>query len=249
MDTRRILSVRDHRPWPVPNEPWVMRMRWSELLFAHWTVDPAVVRRLLPAGLELDIRDGRAWLGVVPFRMSDVAPRAVPALPGVSEFPELNLRTYVTAGGRPGVWFFSLDAANRLAVRVARTTFHLPYMDARMRCERGPGGVSYESVRTHRGEPPAALRATYRPVGPVHRSQPGSLEQWLTERYCLYSADRRGRIFRGEIHHEPWPLQPAEAHFEQLEMTRILGIELEPAPVHLLYVESIDVVAWRLVGI
>lgn len=248
MDTRRVIGIQGHRPWPMPEEPWVMRMRWSELLFAHWTVEPSILRAAVPEGLELDVRDGRAWLGVVPFRMSDVAPRGVPAVPGISEFPELNLRTYVTAGGRPGVWFFSLDAANRLAVRLARAAFHLPYMDARMRCERSDRGISYESTRTHRGAPAAALRVEYRPVGPVFRSATGSLEQWLTERYCLYAADRRGRIHRGEIHHEPWPLQPAEARFACLDMTRILGLELKPEPAHLLYVDAIDVVAWRLMG-
>ncbi len=106
------------RTWPLPTVPWVMRMTWSELLFAHWSLEPSAVARWLPRGLELDVRDGRAWVGVVPFLMSDVAPRCLPAVPKLSRFLELNLRTYVTVDGKPGVWFFSLDAENPLAVRV-----------------------------------------------------------------------------------------------------------------------------------
>lgn len=236
-----------HRPWPLPDAPWVMRMRWSELLFAHWSMDPEVLRPFIPAGLELELFDGRAWIGLVPFRMSDVAPRMVPAVPGISEFLELNVRTYVRAGGKRGVWFFSLDAASRFAVRVARSTFHLPYFDADMACTPGGmGGFRYHSRRTHLDVVPAELDVEYRPVGEVFRSAPGTLEHWLTERYCLYSADRRGRIWRGEIHHEPWPLQRAEARFERCDMLRLLGTRLPSVEPHVLFVPSIDVVAWML---
>ena len=124
-----------------------MRMRWSELLFAHWAVEPEVLRPFIPAGLELELFEGRAWIGLVPFRMSDVAPRMVPAVPGISEFLELNVRTYVTTGGKRGVWFFSLDAASRLAVRAARTFFHLPYYHADMDLQVDGAKVSYRSER------------------------------------------------------------------------------------------------------
>jgi hypothetical protein len=142
------------RTWPLPKQPWVMRMTWSELLFVHWPVDPPSVASLLPTGVTLDTRDGKAWVGVVPFLMSNVVPRFCPPIPGQSRFLELNVRTYVSVGGKPGVWFFSLDAASRVAVRVARATFNLPYMDAKMTIRHDEGGtVHYRSTRTHRGEP------------------------------------------------------------------------------------------------
>jgi uncharacterized protein YqjF (DUF2071 family) len=226
-----------------------MSMRWQDLLFAHWRVDPAALRPLVPSGLELDLRNGEAWLGVVPFRMSGVRPRGTPSIPGLSAFPELNLRTYVRGGGHSGVWFFSLDAASRVAVRVARATFHLPYFDAEMACEVGTDGVvDYRSRRVHRGVVPAELRCRYRPTGGVFRSQPGTLEHWLTERYCLFAADCRGRVYRGDIAHEPWPLQPAEAKWDQCEMTGLVGFGLKPEPDHLLFARSIDVRAWWLTG-
>jgi uncharacterized protein YqjF (DUF2071 family) len=227
--------------------PWVLRMGWHDLLFAHWPMDPAVIRRQLPEGLELDLWEGEAWLGVVPFRMTGIGPRGLPSLPGVSAFPELNLRTYVRVDGRPGVWFFSLDAASRLAVRVARLAFHLPYFDAAMRCGTAEDGwVEYSSRRTHRGVVGAMWEGRYRPTGPAFVSRAGSMESWLTDRYCLYSADGRGRLYRGEIDHEPWPLQRAEAEIRRCDMTRLLGVELPEIEPHLLFVRDLSVVAWGL---
>jgi uncharacterized protein YqjF (DUF2071 family) len=245
-----------HRPWPVPANHWSVFMRWHELLFMHWPVPAAALRPLIPGGLDVDTFGGRAWLGIVPFRMSGIRRRPLPAVPGTAAFAELNVRTYVTAGGRAGVWFFSLDAANPLAVRVARWTFHLPYFDARMSCTRAAPGagartdpheIAYRSTRTHRGAPPAAFAARYRPVGPAFRAAPGTLEHFLTERYCLYAAHaRNGRLFRGEIAHAPWPLRPAEADVERNEMTGQIGLSLPDAPPLLHYADSLDVVAWNL---
>jgi uncharacterized protein YqjF (DUF2071 family) len=222
-----------------------MAMRWHDLLFMHWPVSPAALRPHIPPSLQLESFDGAAWLGVVPFRMSGVRPRGVPALPWVSAFPELNVRTYVTAGGKPGVWFFSLDAANPLAVRGARRAFHLPYYDARMAAERSEGGgVRYTSVRSHRGAPPAAFRARYRPSGPAFQAAAGSLDRWLTARYCLYAADRRGTLWRGDIDHAPWPLQPAEVEVERNTMPAPLGLVLPDRPALLHFARYLAVVAW-----
>ena len=178
-----------------------MFQRWHELLFAHWPVPAEPLRARLPAGLELDTFEGEAWLGVVPFRMSAVRLRGAPALPGVSAFPELNLRTYVRRGEQRGVWFFSLDAASALAVRAARLWFHLPYFEARMTCDGRADGVHYRSERTHRGAPAAALVARYAPRAAVELARPGSLEHFLTARYCLFAATLRGALLRGDIHH------------------------------------------------
>lgn len=239
-----LLDVAAHRPWPLPARRWAMHMRWEDLLFAHWPLDPSAVAPRLPAGLALDTFDGAAWLGVVPFRMTDTGLRGLPPVPTARRFPELNVRTYVHAGGKPGVWFFSLDAASALAVAGARAWFHLPYFRARMSCERPAGGVIYASQRTHRGAPPLVFDATYRPVGAEFRSRPGSIEAWLTERYALYAADRRGRVFRGDIHHPPWPLRPAAAELRRNDGAAAHGFTLPDRPPLLHFAEGIDVVGW-----
>lgn len=226
-----------------------MRQTWHDLLFAHWTLPVNSIQPLLPQGVELDTYNGQCWVGIVPFRMSGVRLRGTPALPWLSAFPELNVRTYVTVDNRPGVWFFSLDAANLLAVCVARAWFHLPYYRARMALNKQDGWIHYRSERTHRGSRPAELRARYRPSGSVFEPQRGTLEHWLTERYCLYSADPRGRLFRGEIHHPPWPLQLAEGAIEANTMAEAAGISL-PASVPLLHFAlRQDVIVWPPRGI
>ena len=219
-----------------------MRMRWHDLLFAHWPVDAETLQGLLPKSLPVDTFQGRAWIGVVPFRMSDVAPRGVPAIWGLSAFPELNVRTYVTLDGKPGVWFFSLEATKKIAVRVARRFFHLPYMDARMELTHGDW-YDYKSTRTHRGEDPANFEARYRPIGEPFQAQTGSLEHWLTARYCLYVTNRKGRLLRGEIDHPPWPLQRAQAEVQTNTMLEPLGLCAEGAP-HLLFAKDLHVQAW-----
>src|SRR6266508_3536850 len=127
-----MISDTAHRPWPLPQRPWIMRMQWHDLLFMHWPVNRDALRRYIPPRLEIDTFDGSAWIGVVPFRMSGVVPRLLPPVPYLSAFPELNVRTYVSAEGKPGVWFFSLDAGNPIAVEAARDVFHLPYYNAQM---------------------------------------------------------------------------------------------------------------------
>src|SRR5918998_4467566 len=160
-----ILGRTEHRTYPLPEGTWALGMSWRDLLFMHWPVRADSLRPLVPPALKLDTFDGNAWLGVVPFRMTGVRPRFVPPVPALSNFPEINLRTYVTAGGIPGIWFFSLDAHNPVAVRLARATFHLPYFDARMSCRPSDDGLLYRSARTHRGAPPAEFAARYEPSG------------------------------------------------------------------------------------
>ncbi|MEM1446228.1 MAG: DUF2071 domain-containing protein [Planctomycetota bacterium] len=228
----------------------VMAMRWSELLFAHWPVDAEALRTKLPEALRphLDTFEGKAWLGVVPFVMSRVrglvGSIGLPAVPGLSRFPELNLRTYVNVDGVPGVWFFSLDAHHRIAVRTARLTFGLPYFNAHMRCTTHEGDcIDYRSRRTHRSVPAAEFDATYQATGPALVTQPGTLEHFLTSRYCLFS-QRRGKLLRGDITHEPWRLRPASCELRQCDMTRLIDMPLPQAPPHLLFAEPLDVRAW-----
>ena len=234
-----------HRPWPLPTGGWVMAQSWHDLLFAHWRVEEAALRRHIPAGLDIDTFEGRAWLGVVPFRMSGVKLRGTPAVPWLSAFPELNVRTYVAANGKPGVWFFSLDAANPIAVAIARAWFHLPYFRARMSCEQRNGWIEYKCGRSHRGAPCGVLSGRYRPIGEVFSAGSGSLEHFLTERYCLYAADHEGRLIQGEIHHAPWALQAAEAELVSNTMPEAAGIYLPPAKPLLHFAKRQDVVVWR----
>ncbi len=244
------LHYTDHRPWPLPKQPWVMAQIWHDLLFAHWPIPANEMAALLPPGLTLDTWEGEAWVGVVPFRMSGVRPRFIPAMPGLSAFPELNVRTYVRMGDKPGVYFFSLDAANPLAVAVARTLYHLPYFRAEMSCkapdETQPEAITYSSHRTHSGAPAADFRGRYAPTSPIYGVSPGGLEAWLTERYCLYSTDKQGRIYRGEIHHAPWPIQRAEADLKQNSVAQAAGISLPDVPPLLHFARRLDVLAWAI---
>jgi uncharacterized protein len=233
-----------HRPYPLPGRPWIMGMRWHDLLFMHWPVPRETLRSLIPPALELDTFDGQCWIGIVPFRMSGVRARWTPPLPWLSAFLELNVRTYVTCGGKPGVWFFSLDAANPVAVRGARWSYHLPYFDARMDLTREDEAINYTSRRTHRGAPAAEFAAQYRPAGSIYASQPGTIDHWLTERYCLYTARDDHRVYRGEIHHASWPLQPARAEVAINSMAEWLSIALPPEPPLLHYAHFLDVIAW-----
>jgi uncharacterized protein YqjF (DUF2071 family) len=219
---------------------------WHDLLFAHWPLSLTTLRGLVPPTLEIDTFDGEAWLGIVPFRMSNVRPRWLPALPWISAFPELNVRTYVKAKEQPGVWFFSLDASRRLAVAAARWWYKLPYFFAKMTVDSSLHEVRYLSTRADRHSGPAALSVRYQDTGTVARTQPGSLEYWLTERYCLYTVDRQERLFRAEIHHLPWPLQNAEAEFATNTMTHPLGIQLPPTAPLLHFARRQDVIVWGL---
>jgi uncharacterized protein YqjF (DUF2071 family) len=233
-----------HRPWPLPSGRWIMAQSWHDLLFAHWPVPITLLRKLIPESLQIDTFEGVAWLAVVPFRMSGVRLRATPALPWLSHFPELNVRTYVLRDQRPGVWFFSLDAANFAAVEIARTWFHLPYFRARMSLRHRGDCVEYASERTHRRAASAELNCRYRPIQAEATAAPGTLEYFLTERYCLYASDARGRLYRSEIHHQPWALQIAEAQFARNSMALAAGIELPAVPPLLHFSRRQDVVVW-----
>jgi uncharacterized protein YqjF (DUF2071 family) len=239
----RGLSERAHRQWPVPDRPWVQGQTWLDLLFAHWSLPVAAVRPAVPAELPIDTFDGRAWLGITPFEVAGLRLRGTPPVPGLSRFPETNVRTYTTVGGRPGIYFLSLDAASALAVVGARLTFRLPYFRARMSIDRVAGEIVY---RTTRPAPAAALRVRYRPGGMAYRAQPGTLDHFLTERYCLYTLDDRRVVLRGEIHHPPWALQQATADFELNTMTAPYGIQLPGDPPLLHFSARQDVVVWPL---
>jgi hypothetical protein len=233
----QVMDDAAHRPWPLPDEPWVQGQTWEDLLFAHWRVDVDELARLLPPEVPPDTFDGHAWLGVTPFRVTNLRLRGLPPLPVISTFPELNVRTYATVGDRPGIWFFTLDAGSRLAVEAAKRTYKLPYEYARMSVERRGLHVQYESAR-----PGAAFSGRYRGVGDLFHADPGTLEYFLTERYCLYTEDG-GRLYRAEIHHPRWQLQRAEAI---VDLNTMAPIALHGEEPHLLFSARQDAVIWAL---
>jgi uncharacterized protein YqjF (DUF2071 family) len=231
----------EHRPWPLPARGWTMGQTWDDLLFAHWRVPLEAVRAHVPVGLEVEQRDGSAWIGLTPFRLTGLRLRGTLPLPGISSFLELNVRTYVRAAdGKPGIWFFSLDASSRAAVELARRTYKLPYFHARISAALRGRWIDYECARLdERGR---VFSGRYRPEGEVFNAEAGSLEWFLAERYCLYTTDERGVLQRAEIHHAPWPLQRAEA---EIELTTISPIELAGQPLcH--FSRRQDVVIWPL---
>jgi uncharacterized protein len=227
-----------HRPWPVSTRPWVMGQTWDDLLFVHYRVPLDELRALVPDGLEVEEHSGSAWLGVTPFVITGLRARGLLPLPFASSFRELNVRTYVTRDDKPGIWFFSLDASSQLAVEAARRLYRLPYFRADITVRRRGAEIVYDCSRGG-GK---AFSATYRPSGGAVAAEPGSLEHFLTERYCLY-AEHEGRIHRAEIHHRPWPLQPAEARIELDTMPPLKVADDDPL-VH--FSARQDVVIWPL---
>ncbi len=234
-----------HRPWALPTGPWVLAQKWHDLLFAHWAVPSEAVRGLVPKKLELDTFQGQAWISIVPFTMSGVRLRGTPVLPWLSAFPEVNVRTYVTSDGKPGVWFFSLDAASIAAVEIARRWFYLPYFCSRMKSTAVPEGIVYSAHRNDRRGGSEALEAAYCVAGPCFEAVPGTLEYFLTERYCLYAQKPGGELLRGEIHHPPWSLQKARAILHENSMLESLGIKLSGRPAVLHFSKLQDVIVWQ----
>lgn len=223
----------------------IMRQHWGKLLFMHWRIDAHLLRPLIPAQLEIDTFDGSAWIGVIPFTMWGIRASFLPPIPGTSAFHELNVRTYVTYKGVPGVWFFSLDAANKLAVRGARKFYSLPYFNARMRLQQDGNSIIYSSTREDSRGAPASFDATWTIGERLPQSQPRSLEFFLTERYCLYS-EHRGEVYRARIHHRPWPLQKAELISFESSMIESHGLPAPAGDPLLHYAEHLSVDIWRL---
>lgn len=238
---------------PLPRGPWILFQRWHDLLFAHWPVAPESLARRLPPGIELDLHEGEAWLGIVPFRMSGVRLRCLPPLPGAAAFPEINVRTYVRRGEHRGVWFFSLDAASQLAVRTARRLAHLPYFHAGMECRARDGVVAYRSSRKDERAAGAEFEATYSASEALERARtppPGSLADFLTARFCLFTSAPGGVLLRLDIHHPPWRLVAASASLRANSMAAAAGIPLpDSAPLLHLVAQPMDVLFWRPVRV
>ena len=229
-----------HRPWPIPSRNWLLRQVWHDLLFLHWPVPAELLRKRIPSALSVDECDGSAWVAVTPFWMSDIGFRYWPGIPLASRFAELNVRTYVRLDDRPGVWFFSLDAASNLGVLGGRWLYGLPYHRAQMHHEAEGDAIRYRSTRGTE----ARFEARYGPTGPVTLSAPGSIEHWLTERYCLYAQAKGGPLYRAEIHHVPWPLQPASATIQRNEMLEAAQLDVGGLPALSHFSRRLEVIVW-----
>jgi uncharacterized protein len=216
-----------------------MGQTWDDLLFSHYRVPVATLRTHLPEGLEVQEHSESGWLGVAPFVVTGLRARGLLPLPYASSFRELNVRTYVTRDDKPGIWFFSLDASSRLAVEAARRLYRLPYFHAEISIRRRGDEILYDCSR----DDGKAFSAAYGPDGDVFNAEPGTLDHFLTERYCLY-AEHDGELYRAEIHHRPWPLQRARA---QIELNTMPPFKLEPTEQPLChYSKRQDVLIWPL---
>ena len=229
-----------------PDGQPIMHQTWGKLLFIHWRIDEQLLRPLIPPQLEIDTYHGSAWIAIAPFTMWDI--RALPPfllpVPGLSSAHELNVRTYVYLDNVPGVWFFSLDCNSSAAVFAARTFYHLPYYNADIELtEDDAGSIDYSLTRTN--DPPAEFAATWKTGKRLPISEPGSLEFFLTERYCLFS-EHNDSLYEARIHHRPWPLQSAELvslESTMIESHGLLTLKEEP---HLHYCEELSVEIWPL---
>lgn len=234
-----------YRPWPAPSKPWVMKQTWHDLLFAHWEIDVDLIKPYIPNSLDIDTYDGKAWIGVIPFHMSGIRLRYLPEIPHTSKFPEINVRTYVTyKGEKPGVFFFSLDATNLLAVMTAKYFFRLPYFHADISVKKEQDTIKYHSSRKNTYEK-RIFCGKYKPITDVFEAKKHSLDYWLIERYCLYTT-HNNRLFRGEINHKPWPLQRANADILTNSMIPIKDFNPQNQVPILHYANRMDVLLWGL---
>ncbi len=241
MDIASILSQTKHRPWPIPAGPWIMEQGWYDLLFAHWPLPVSQVRSLVPPELEIDSFDQKAWISITPLFVR-MRPRGLFPLGHLWSFPELNCRTYVRYGERPGIYFFSLDAASLAAVSGARAFYRLPYFRSKMELRKADSEIHYTSERRLS---PASFHACYKPVSSVYHAAAGTLEHWLTERYCLYTVSGR-TLWRGDIHHAQWPLQKPIAEIYRNSIEAATGFSLDVSPALLGYAERQEVLIWPL---
>jgi uncharacterized protein YqjF (DUF2071 family) len=222
-----------------------MGQSWVDVLFCHWPVAPDALRPHVPARLPLDLAEGEAWISFAAFEVRATRPRGVPPPPVLGRFPELNVRTYVTRGGRPGIFFLSLDAASAPAVAAARRLYRLPYFRAEMEIVSDGPWTRYRSERRDRRGAPACFAARWRPTGDARPAAPGSLEEWLVERYRLYTTDARGGLLAGDIHHRPWTLRDVQAEIGDNSMTAGLGLDLAGAPL-VQHAARVDALFWPL---
>ena len=224
----------------------VMYQSWGNLLFMHWEVPAGALRRHIPRRLEIDTFGGRAYVGLTPFKLWGVRPVFTPPLPWLSEFLEINVRTYVHLDGVPGVWFFSLDANSSVAVTGARTLFRLPYFHSRIEMEEQGAKTVYSTSRDDSTGAAAEFEATWEVKDPRPAAEPGSLDFFLVERYCLYTSDGEDKLYRVRIHHRPWPLRDASLRAHRSSMMEAAGLPKTSGEPLVHHGGPVDVEVWPL---
>ena len=229
----------DHRPWPLPDEKWQWRQSWYDLCFIHYRIDLSELRSLIPKDLEIQEFEGSAWISIVPFRMFDVSRGKLPSIYPMRSFPELNLRTYVSYQGKPGVWFFSLDADCWPIVWGGQKIFGLPYHKAKMRLTREANEIHFTSQRNS-----VKFEANYEAVGEPFQAQPASFEHWIAERYCLYSLAPRG-LTRVEVHHKAWPLYSAKVAIKRNDLFSAMNLKVTDESPRINVSPGVDVVSYK----
>ncbi|KGX90696.1 hypothetical protein N781_06410 [Pontibacillus halophilus JSM 076056 = DSM 19796] len=213
-----------------PRKGWVMKQQWNHLLFLHYPIHPEHLQPFLPESLTVDTFEGQAWIGIVPFEMSQIRFKGLPVVPFVSSLYELNVRTYVTYKGERGVYFFSLDANHVLGVQIARSIFHLPYFRAKMRMERMGEKWEFSSRRTHEGKGNPAFHLSYSGGEKLHIDGRRTLVNWLTERYCLFNV-HNGFVYKGKIDHNKWELREGHYEIEKNELLQPFQYTFTEAPI------------------
>ncbi|MGC4378649.1 DUF2071 domain-containing protein [Fictibacillus sp. Mic-4] len=238
----------NHRPYPLPKRPWIMTQTWNDVIFAHWPISIDQLKDKVPPQLEIDTFEGRAWIGIVPFHITDFKVRDVFSIPFTDAFPEINLRTYVVYDDKPGVYFFSLDAGHWMAARLARMFTPLAYHFAKIDVTKKDGEISYKSSRQGRNGGNGEFEGLFSPSSTNFQSEKGSLDEWLTERYCLYTSSGKN-MYRIDIHHEKWELQKAEGEILAETLTSSHGIILPDEKPLLHYASCNKTLIWPIIQV
>ncbi|WP_409301063.1 YqjF family protein [Peribacillus sp. SCS-155] len=219
----------NHRPFPLPKSPWILTQVWNDLLFMHWPVKVEDIRKLVPDSLEIDTFKGEAWVSIIPFYVTGMRARYLPPIPMLNQYTELNVRTYVRYQGIPGIYFFSLDADHPLAVLGAKLSTGLPYRQARMKYNKNNNQINFYSNRIKNNK---MIDVNYYPESGPTNPLPGTLDNWLLERYCMYSFIGEN-MFRGDIHHDKWAVASVQASVSRNTMFELLeGNQNSPPLMH-----------------
>lgn len=235
-----------HRSYPIPSRNWIMRQTWNNLLFLHWPISPKQLQPFIPSPLQIDIFNQYAWIGIIVFCMGGIYPRGFSLKSLTPKFKEINVRTYVLLNGKPGVYFLSLDVPDWASLTIAKRWYHLPYHPAKVSIQKEEQTFHCLSIRNGKANSPISFNGKFKPISEVFFPQEGTLEHWLTERYCLYSTKTGDDIYCGEIHHRPWPLQIAEAEISHNTMFSPFEWDLSDVKPISHYAEGMDTLIWNI---
>ncbi|MBS4188956.1 DUF2071 domain-containing protein [Bacillus sp. FJAT-49705] len=242
----KLINDTAHRPFLLTSENWIMRQTWRNLLFVHWPISPETIREHIHPSLQIDTFNGVAWLGIVVFELEGIYPRGFPPISILPPFPEINVRTYVQYNGKPGVYFLSLDVSDWASYTLAKRWFHLPYHSANISIKQKDLSFHFESIRKKSKIYPILCKGTFSPLPEVYFPKEGTLDHWLTERYCLFSTNNKGRIFCGEIHHRPWPLQKANSEIYKNNLFSPFKIDLSGVQPISHFSKGVDSLIWNI---